>query len=359
VKVTVPKDTVPGKRELRVVTSNGITTAATFEVGALPEVLSEGTKTTREAPQKLTLPVVVNGTINQGGQRDWFSFDAKKDERITISLHAYRLNQISPSFFNPTLYLYDASGKLFTKSVGYDSVLFGNDPALELNVPADGTYTILVRDLLYHANPLSNYRLAVGVGLPLDARFAGGVIVRPGDTVTPSLAASMPLPAGMGQATVAVPPTASWGIFNARTAVGDLPVVVGNAPAGGTPITADPATAPATLLPAAFHGAVTTTGSLTDVKARNVFKVKTTRPNVSVYFTSLRLGSVCARISSSRARPANTSPASTPTVRWISVWKTRSANRGNTSSRCMTAMAKAAKTTGMCGKPTTRRRSSA
>lgn len=291
VKVNIPKDAVPGKRELRVVTANGVTTAALFEVGALPEVVSEGTKTSQSAPQKVPLPVVVNGTINQSGQRDWLAFDAKKGERITLSLQAYRLNQVSPTFFNPALYLYDASGKLVTKSMSYDSVLFGNDPAMEWLCPADGTYTVLVRDLLYHANPLSNYRLAIGVGLPVDARFVDGVIARPGDTVTPSLAASMPLPAGMTQATVAVPSTASWGIFSARTAVGDLPVVIGNAPAGGTPIIGDPATATATLLPAAFRGTVTKMGSLTDVKARNIFKVKTTRANVSVYFTSRSLGS--------------------------------------------------------------------
>ncbi|MBC8137952.1 MAG: pre-peptidase C-terminal domain-containing protein [Fibrella sp.] len=291
VKIAVPKDAVPGKREMRVVTANGVTTAATFEVGALPETISEGVKTSLAIPQKLALPVVVNGTINQSGQRDYFSFDAKKGERITVSLQAYRLNQVSPTFFNPALYLYDASGKVVSKSVGFDNVLFGNDPVLELSPPADGTYTVLVRDLLYHANPLSNYRLSIGTGLPVDARFVGGVIVRPGDTVTPSLVASLPLPAGMTQATVAVPATASWGIFAARTAVGDLPVVIGNAPDGGVPITGDPATATATPLPAAFHGAITQTGSATDVKARNIFKVKTTRANIPVYFTSLSLGS--------------------------------------------------------------------
>ncbi len=291
VKVNVPKDAVPGKRELRVVTANGVTTAATFEVGSLPEVLSEGVKTSRETPQKLALPVVVNGTIKESGQRDWFSFAAKKGERVTISLQAFRLNQVSPTFFNPALYLYDATGTLVAKSSGYDNVLFGNDPVLELSPPADETYTLLVRDLLYHANPLSNYRLAVGASLPVDARFAGGVIVRPGDTVTPSLAATPPLPAGMTQATVAVPATASWGIFAARTPAGDLPIVIGNAPDGGAPITGDPATAPATPLPAAFHGAITQTGSASDVKARNIFKVKTTRANVPVYFTSLSLGS--------------------------------------------------------------------
>ncbi|MBC7807168.1 MAG: pre-peptidase C-terminal domain-containing protein [Akkermansiaceae bacterium] len=291
VKVAVPKDAVPGKRELRVVTANGVTTAAVFEVGALPEVVSEGAKTSREAPQKIVLPVVVNGTIKDSGQRDWFAFVARKGEPVTISLQAYRLNQVSPTFFNPALYLYDGSGKLISKSVGYDNVLFGNDPAMELVAPADGTYTVLVRDLLYHANPLSHYRLAVGTGLPVDARFVGGVITRPGDTVTPNLAASMPLPAGMTRATIAVPVTASWGIFSARTPAGDLPVVIGNAPDGGAPITGDPATAPATPLPAAFRGAITKTGSATDVTARNIFKVKTTRANVSVYFTSLSLGS--------------------------------------------------------------------
>ncbi len=291
VKITVPKGALPGKRELRIVTANGVTTAASFLVGALPERLSEGAKTTRDAPQPLAFPSVVNGILRESGQRDWFRFAAKKGERITLNLESFRLNEVATSYFNPAMYVYDASGAQVAKSIGGDSILYGTDPVIVWAAPADGTYTLLVRDLLFHGNPLSIYRLTAGVGLPVDARFTTGVIARPGDTITPSLWASLPLPAGVTEATITIPAGQPAGSFIARTPLGDVPIVVGDAKDGGAAITGDPKTAPATTLPATFHGVIARPGSRTDVGARCVFKVKTTRPNVAIYFTALGLGS--------------------------------------------------------------------
>ena len=287
VQITVPKDAVPGQRELRVVTANGVTTAATFTIGALPEIRSEGAKTSTAAPQKLTLPVTVNGAITASGQRDYFQFDAKKGERIAVNVEAFRINEPSAQFFNPAIFVADASGNVLTKSAGGDTLLRGTDPALIFDAPADGAYILLVRDLMYHANPLSVYRLTIGAGLPINIRFASGVASRPGDTVTPSLAA---LPAGAAQVAVNVPGSASWGVFATPTAWGDLPMVVTDAPDGGTSVS-DPAKAEAVALPATFHGAITKPKSRNDTTARGIFKITTTRPNVSLYFTCASLGS--------------------------------------------------------------------
>ncbi|MBC8143208.1 MAG: pre-peptidase C-terminal domain-containing protein, partial [Armatimonadetes bacterium] len=290
VQITVAPNAAPGKRELRVVTANGVTSAATFLIGALPEIASDGAKTSLTAPQKLLLPVTVNGNITASGQRDYFAFDAKKGERVSVNLEAYRLSEPSAQFFNPVIFVLDGSGKVLQKSSGGDTLLRGTDPALVFDAPADGVYTLLVRDLLYHANPLSVYRLTVGAGLPIDARFASGVVSRPGDTVTPSLAASLPIPANAAQVSVAVPQSASWGIYDAPTGFGNLPVFVSSVPDGGAPV-ADFATAPAVSLPAVFRGNIGKPKSREDVAARHIYKVVTTRPNVPIYFAFKSLGS--------------------------------------------------------------------
>lgn len=290
VQITVAPGAMPGKRELRVVTANGVTSATTFIVGGLPELLSEGVKTSLAAPQKLSLPVTVNGSITAPGQRDYFAFDAKKGERVSVSLQAFRISEPNAQFFNPVIFVLNTQGTILQKSAGGDTLLRGTDPALVFDVPTDGVYTLLVRDLLYHANPLSVYRLTVGAGLPIDARFASGVVSRPGDRLTPSLAASLPIGAEAAQAVVVVPQSASWGIFDAPTALGDLPMVVTNAPDGGAPVD-DWKNATAVSLPATFSGNIGKPKSRDDMASQNIFKVVTTRPNVSVYFTFKALGS--------------------------------------------------------------------
>ncbi len=272
-KVTVDKTAVPGFRELRVLTDHGVSTAYTFEVGALPEVTAKDS-TTREAPQKVELPVVVNGAVSTGGRRDWFSFEAKKGERLTFNLKGFRLNEQSQGFFNPALFLYDAKGR----EVGKDLGRFGLDPVIDWTAPDTGTYTLLVRDLVWRGSPASVYRLAMGP-LPYDGVLAP-ISARPGATVSARMVASVG--AGNEPFTLTAPDGMS-GVTSVSTPMGEATLLVRDLPDGGQPKGAN-ASEPASL-PAIFRGLLTQAGQV------DAFKVKATRGGTALEVYAKRLGS--------------------------------------------------------------------
>lgn len=275
-RVTVAKDATPGLRELRVLTDQGVSTAWSFEVSGLPEVAASDTNDTPEKAQKITLPVVVNGAITTSAEKDYFSFDAKKNQRLIFSLKGFRLNEQSQAFFNPVLYLYDSKGKEIGKNLGR----FGLDPQLEWTAPEDGTYYLLLRDLLWRGSPSSVYRLSMGEGLtegalsPSTARPGAQVSVRltgGGDTAN---AASQPF-------TLRVPDTAQ-GVTMISTPMGDMPILVRDLPDGGE---AGGATGSPVALPALFRGQIASRDEV------DTFRVRLTEGSAGLELYARRLGS--------------------------------------------------------------------
>lgn len=155
-QVKIDPKVLPGIYEMRVVTSQGVSTAALFEVGNLPEVFA--VNNTREQAQPVTLPCVVNGSFTGNAERHFFKFAAKKGQRLVFNLKAFRYNAQSQMYFNPNLRLYDAAGKELVENHGY----YDLDPLIDWACSADGDYTLEVRDLLWRGNPGSVYRLTMG-----------------------------------------------------------------------------------------------------------------------------------------------------------------------------------------------------
>jgi hypothetical protein len=168
-RITVAPNAPPGVREVRVLTDRGASTAFPFEVGALPEITSAEPNSEPGQPQTITPPLVINGALGKSGERDFFQFSAKRGERLTFDLKGYRLNVAAQGTFNPALYLHDATGKTIAKNLGH----FDLDPFLDWTAPADGTYTLLVRDLLWRGAPSSVYRLVIGAGPPATVLESG------------------------------------------------------------------------------------------------------------------------------------------------------------------------------------------
>ena len=274
-RVTVAKDAPPGVRELRVVTDKGASSAFSFEVGSLPETTASIPNTTREAPQAVTTPTVINGVLTNSGQRDWFGFSVKKGERLILNLKGYRLNESAQYFFNPVLYVYDAKGREIAKNLGR----FGLDPLIDWTAPEDGNYTVLVHDLLWKGSPASVYRLSIG-SQPYDAIVTPSGPARPGADVAARLTATMEIPA-TANFTVRVPDGAD-GVTMVSTPIGDAPLLVRDLPDGGEP---RGASGPQVSLPAVFHGCLKLKGQ------SDTFRVKSNRPGTGLEFYSRRLGS--------------------------------------------------------------------
>ena len=162
--VKISPDALPGIYEMRVVTPTGVSTAAQFEVGNLPEVVA--VNNTRNTAVPITFPCVINGSVNpvQGGaERHYFRFHAKSGERLVFNLKAFRYNFLTQLFFNPDLRIYDSAGNEVAENHGY----YDLDPLIDWHCASEGSYTLEVRDLLGRGNPGNVYRLSIGQ-LPYD-----------------------------------------------------------------------------------------------------------------------------------------------------------------------------------------------
>ena len=171
--LSIASDATIGMREIRVVGKHGTSTAWPFEVSQIPDVLETESNNTPETATIIELPSLINGLINPGGDEDYYVFEGAKGQRCVFSVNAYRLNNISQQFFNPTLSLFDAKGVELARSNGFYSL----DPLLDVTLPADAFYVLRIRDLLHRGNPDSVYRLTGGV-LPYNTYLfpAGGTV---------------------------------------------------------------------------------------------------------------------------------------------------------------------------------------
>ncbi|MDI1319277.1 MAG: hypothetical protein PSW75_03660, partial [bacterium] len=179
IELTVAADAPPGARELRLRTPNGFSNPIVFQVGTLPEFVSpivtaenpaaEGAARRtdprvplRQPPTAITLPVLVNGQILPG-EVDRYQFSARAGQRLTLVTSARALlpylADAVPGWFQATLALYDAKGR----EVAYDDDFrFSPDPVLAYVIPADGDYTVEIKDSIYRGREDFIYRLALG-----------------------------------------------------------------------------------------------------------------------------------------------------------------------------------------------------
>ena len=174
VQVTVSAGADLGQRELRLMTPNGLTNPLIFCVGQLPEVsrLPDRAAAARPnaqaravAPEPtidVTLPVLVNGQVAQGGV-DRYRFAAVKGQRIVIAAKARELlpyiSDAVPGWFQATLSLADSQGR----EVKYaDHYQFHPDPVLYYEIPADGAYTVAIHDSIYRGREDFVYRIEMG-----------------------------------------------------------------------------------------------------------------------------------------------------------------------------------------------------
>ncbi len=157
VKVTVvcSEDCRIGEHVAQLRTTHGVSDYRNFFVGALPEVDEAEPNSEFTTPQKIEFGTTVNGVIT-AEDLDWFQFEAKKDQRISVEIEAIRLGFM----FDPYIEIRDAEGNELAKCD--DCPLTKQDGHFSISAPADGTYTVMVRETSYGGNGNCRYRLHVG-----------------------------------------------------------------------------------------------------------------------------------------------------------------------------------------------------
>jgi hypothetical protein len=124
--------------------------------------------------QKLTPPCEVAGQFHPRYDQDWMTFDAKKGEVWWIEVFSQRLGLPTDPYLLVQEVTRNEKGEEQVKELKATDDLGGNiggagfntgtdDPAFRLEVPADGAYRVLVRDLYSgsRGDPRFVYRLAI------------------------------------------------------------------------------------------------------------------------------------------------------------------------------------------------------
>ena len=158
-----------GQHVVRVRTAGGITEARTFSIGPYPVIEEKEPNNDFAEPQKIALNRTVHGVAGNE-DIDYYSFEAKKGQRITAEIEAMRLGSALVDCYVAILDL-----KRFELAACDDSALALQDPVASVIAPADGTYVIAVRESSYAGNDGSRYCLHLGEApRPLIVYPAGG-----------------------------------------------------------------------------------------------------------------------------------------------------------------------------------------
>ena len=160
---------VPGVREIRLAGRDNnlrCTNPLLFYIGREPEFQEQYFQMPplKKNPVFFTIPSAVNGQI-EPGETDFFKFRLKKGEKCHFKLLGRKLNPFIgdgvPGNFQPVLEVKDEKNKSLAFA---DDNYFDPDPVLDFQAPADGVYTLVIRDALYRGREDFVYRIDVRPG---------------------------------------------------------------------------------------------------------------------------------------------------------------------------------------------------
>jgi hypothetical protein len=154
-KISVGADAPLGAREIRLITSNGVSNPMQLTVGQLPEITEKGPNNTLEQAQMIALPAALSGSISAAAQVDYCRFKAAKGQELIFEVEAFRRG--SP--LDSSLAILNSKGEELARS---EDVL-GLDSLLAFIVPSDGEYMIQLRDFRHQGGGNYSYRLYAGV----------------------------------------------------------------------------------------------------------------------------------------------------------------------------------------------------
>lgn len=152
-RVTPPADAPLGPVDVRAVGPWGISNPRTFVVGALAEVNEAEPNSLASQPQALALDSVVNGTIAERADVDYYLATFEEGQQVVIECFAERID----SQLNGVLTLFSPSGQ----AIELSNEARGSDPRIDFKVPTSGAYKIRVHDLTYAGSSGHFYRLEV------------------------------------------------------------------------------------------------------------------------------------------------------------------------------------------------------
>jgi hypothetical protein len=136
-------------------------------VDTLPDGFDKEPNNTESNAQPITLPLILNGRIDQPGDWDAFQLSGRSNDMVVAEVQARRLDSPLDSIIK----FIDASGGLLASSDDREDLRAGvnthhADSALMVRLPADGSYFVLIGDVARQGGEEYGYRLRVSAPQP-------------------------------------------------------------------------------------------------------------------------------------------------------------------------------------------------
>ena len=171
--VTIAPDVPVGFYDVRLVNKNGVSNPRRFVVGDLVEVAEKEPNNDIEQAQKIDLGTTITGNTNPATDVDYFSFNAKKGQRVVVAC----LTASIDSRLDPEIEIFNPKGQ---KVVTYRP-LPNQDGIVDVTATEDGDYLIRLNKFTYTVGGAEYfYRLNVSLAPHIDAVFPP--MLEPGQT---------------------------------------------------------------------------------------------------------------------------------------------------------------------------------
>jgi hypothetical protein len=160
-------DAAPGTYWLTARNRKLVSNPVPFALNTLPECLEKEPNNTLKQAQAVSLPIIINGRMDQPGDWDVFRVNGRAGQTLAAEVYARRLD--SP--LDSVLKLTDAKGKLLAwnddcEDLGSGLNTHHADSYLLTTLPADGTYYLHLGDTARNAGEEYAYRLRISEAQP-------------------------------------------------------------------------------------------------------------------------------------------------------------------------------------------------
>ena len=157
----------PGRHFLAARKGNLASNPVPFELDTLPECSEREPDNGDPAAQQVTLPMIINGRIDQPGDRDVFEFTGRAGDPVVAEVTARRLGSPADS----SLMLTDANGTVLafnddSEDRGSGLNTHHADSYFTTKLPADGTYRVHIWETARAGGGEYAYRLRISAPQP-------------------------------------------------------------------------------------------------------------------------------------------------------------------------------------------------
>jgi hypothetical protein len=170
-RVSASDDAAIGDCDVWVATAEGLAGPRRFSVTACSVIAEQEGNDTADAAQQVELPSAIDARLDKPADLDWFAFEGEASQEITITCRSRSLDgSVQPAF---TLFAPDRSELSHSSA---DRL----EPQRTIQLPAAGTYRLLVHDRAYRKDDDSFYRIQL-TAAPADGIPQHLGVLRPDD----------------------------------------------------------------------------------------------------------------------------------------------------------------------------------